>query len=410
MIDPKGESSDEETLLSEMERIKRADDIQYRYGAIIAMNSPAWFSRRRENFQQIIKALQALVSGADAGVYAMHNYNIVLLFRRDHRYHLDSIEDDLKGILRTHASAAGLEEGQAAQAYELFPFKDSFADFEGIVQKIYEDYKAFQERRQRLLQKAGTSIGSTQGQPLTVPALSKLEDLLRKADITGFLKSQIACVMAPGEPIRPFFREVFVGVNDLRQLVAPKNDLRAVKPLFQQLTRTMDQRVLRAMFDGFVTRQSGNVSINLNIQTIMSTTFREFDTRIANFIPKSQLIIDIQRFDVFWDFAEYLTACEFLRNAGYRVLLDAVTLDVLPLFSRPEMGADFIKVFYRPERPAEWREANVAEKVAAAEPGRLIMAHCETAEALELGQAAGIRIFQGFHIDAMLRDPNRRVA
>jgi EAL domain-containing protein (putative c-di-GMP-specific phosphodiesterase class I) len=410
-MDPKGESSDEETLLTEIERIKRSDDIAYRYGAIIAMNSPAWFSRRRENFQQIIKALQVLMAGgADAGVYAMHNYNIVLLFRRDHRYHLDTIEDDLKGILRTHASAAGLEEGQAAQAYELFAFKDTFADFEGIIGKIYEDYKTFQERRQRLLQKAGTSIGSAQGTPLNVASLSKLEDLLRKADITGFLKSQIACAMAPGEPIRPFFREVFVGVNDLRQLVAPKNDLRAVKPLFQQLTRTMDQRVLRAMFDGFVTRQSGNVSLNLNVQTVMSATFREFDTRIANFIPKSQLIVEIQRFDVFWDFAEYLTACEFLRNAGYRVLLDGITLDVLPLFARPEMGADFIKVFYRPERPAEWRDASVVQKVAAAEPGRLIMARCETAEALELGQAAGIRIFQGFHIDALMRDPNRKIA
>jgi EAL domain-containing protein (putative c-di-GMP-specific phosphodiesterase class I) len=38
------------------------------------------------------------------------------------------------------------------------------------------------------------------------------------------------------------------------------------------------------------------------------------------------------------------------------------------------------------------------------------MAHCETAEALELGQAAGVRLFQGFHIDGMLRDPNRKIA
>jgi hypothetical protein len=67
-------------------------------------------------------------------------------------------------------------------------------------------------------------------------------------------------------------------------------------------------------------------------------------------------------------------------------------------------------VLYRPERPNEWREAGVAEKVAAAEAGRLIMAHCETAEALELGQAAGVRLFQGFHIDGMLRDPNRKIA
>ena len=38
------------------------------------------------------------------------------------------------------------------------------------------------------------------------------------------------------------------------------------------------------------------------------------------------------------------------------------------------------------------------------------MARCENAEALELGQAAGIRIFQGFHVDALMRDPNRKIA
>ena len=39
MMDPKGDQTDEETLLTELERIKRSDDIQYRYGAIIAMKS-----------------------------------------------------------------------------------------------------------------------------------------------------------------------------------------------------------------------------------------------------------------------------------------------------------------------------------------------------------------------------------
>jgi len=399
------DTTDEESLMAELARIKRSEDIQFRYGAVIAMNNSAWFGRRRENFQQIIHALRTLLGQSDSGVYAMHNFNIVLLFRRDHRYHLENFDSDLKALLRQHASAAGIEEGQAQDAYEFFALKDGLADFEAIVGKIAEDYRAFAERRARLLNKAGTALTTAQGQPLTPASLAKLEDLLRKADITGFLKSQMCCAVAPGEMMRNFFREVFVGINDLRQMVAPRNDLRIVKPLFQQLTRTMDQRVLRAMFD-----TSGNVSINLNIQTVMSASFREFDTRIANFIPKSQIIIEIPRFDVFWDFAEYLTACEFLRNAGYRVLLDGVTLDVLPMFSRAEMGADFIKILFRAERVNEWRDAGVAERIAAAEPGRLIMARCETAEALELGQAVGIRLFQGFHIDSMLRDPNRRVA
>ena len=41
--------------------------------------------------------------------------------------------------------------------------------------------------------------------------------------------------------------------------------------------------------------------------------------------------------------------------------------------------------------------------LAEADINRIIMGRCETPMAFELGQAVGIRMFQGWHVDALLR-------
>src|SRR3546814_14706001 len=86
--------------------------------------------------------------------------------------------------------------------------------------------------------------------------------------------------------------------------------------LFHHLTRTLDTRVFRSLLDGYVSRNSGPFSINLNVSTILSDTFRDFDSRIGNIVKKEQIIIELQRYDVFWDYGEYLLARSEERRVG----------------------------------------------------------------------------------------------
>ena len=217
------------------------------------------------------------------------------------------------------------------------------------------------------------------------------------------MKRQPVTLCFGNQPPRPIFQEIFVGVNELRQAIAPTVNLRGARSLFHHLTRTLDARVFRALLDGYVSRNSGPFSINLNVSTVLSDVFRDFDSRIGNIVKKEQIIIELQRYDIFWDYGEYLLACEFLHNSGYRILIDGITPDLLQLFGRNELKADFIKLFYFKDRHEDWIDKELAGRISETDANRIIMARCETEDALKAGMAAGIRLFQGWHIDNMIR-------
>ena len=125
---------------------------------------------------------------------------------------------------------------------------------------IQQRFRVFVERRKRLLAKAGTAAGQGEGAPLTPGALQQIDDILKKADVSTFMKRQPVTLCFGNQPPKPIFQEIFVGVNELRQAIAPNVNLRGARSLFHHLTRTLDTRVFRALLDGYVTRNSGPFS------------------------------------------------------------------------------------------------------------------------------------------------------
>jgi EAL domain-containing protein (putative c-di-GMP-specific phosphodiesterase class I) len=161
--------------------------------------------------------------------------------------------------------------------------------------------------------------------------------------------------------------------------------------------------MLRTLSEGFLTKAAGNISINLNVETILSDRFREFDQRVANYLSKGSIIVEIPRHDVFADFEGYNRALDTLQKSGYRTLLDGLTPETLTFFRRSELRTDLVKIFYYKDHAEDWRMKGLAAMLAEADINRIIMGRCETPAAFEFGQAVGIRMFQGWHVDVLLR-------
>src|SRR3546814_2850789 len=89
-----------------------------------------------------------------------------------------------------------------------------------------------------------------EGMPLTPGALQQIDDILKKADVSTFMKRQPVTLCFGNQPPKPIFHEIFVGVNELRQAIAPNVNLRGARSLFHHLTRTLDTRVFRSLLDG----------------------------------------------------------------------------------------------------------------------------------------------------------------
>src|SRR3546814_6303428 len=53
-----------------------------------------------------------------------------------------------------------------------------------------------------------------EGMPLTPGALQQIDDILKKADVSTFMKRQPVTLCFGNQPPKPIFHEIFVGVNE----------------------------------------------------------------------------------------------------------------------------------------------------------------------------------------------------
>ncbi|MCM0020534.1 MAG: hypothetical protein NBV67_11110, partial [Tagaea sp.] len=60
--------TDEETLISDLERIKRTGNTVPRMAVVLSMKRTQWFNRRRENFYVVFHAIREMVNRLEGAV------------------------------------------------------------------------------------------------------------------------------------------------------------------------------------------------------------------------------------------------------------------------------------------------------------------------------------------------------
>lgn len=247
------------------------------------------------------------------------------------------------------------------------------------------------------------------GAALTPEVLAKLEAALARTDLSNLVRRQTVCAVSTAFTPEPLFTELYVSIADLSDVVAPDKDLAANPRLFRRLTRTLDRRVLALLGgpDGRLGSAVG-VSINLNVSTLLSDAFQSF-TESLYAPPARSLIIELQAMDVFADLDAFLLARTAVRGRGYRLALDGLHWRDADLIDADSLGFEFAKIIADAELldggAAEGRLAALVER---AGPSRLVLCHVDRREAIELGQALGITLFQGRCIDRLLAEDRRR--
>jgi hypothetical protein len=85
-------------------------------------------------------------------------------------------------------------------------------------------------------------------------------------------------------------------------------------------------------------------SINLNVQTLLSPEFLDFDASLR-MGSRGTIVVELQLVDIFADISGYLFARDFVREKGYRICLDGVTNNSISFVDRRKLGVDLVKVF-----------------------------------------------------------------
>lgn len=237
---------------------------------------------------------------------------------------------------------------------------------------------------------------------LTPLLLDRFETALRNADLSLMIERQNIFTLAGNAPPKPVMCEHFVSIRALQDRLLPGIDCMGDRWLFQHLSQSLDIRMLAALPE--ITKTvTVPISINLNVSTILSPEFLKFDAAMRR-ITQTAIILELQSIDLFADMGAFIFARDFAHERGYGIALDGLNPLTFPFMDRAKLKLDFEKIIWNPEtcnahNPE--RSAAFVEAVNQAGAARIILCRCDTQDAIKFGQALGVKLFQGHHLDQL---------
>jgi EAL domain-containing protein (putative c-di-GMP-specific phosphodiesterase class I) len=399
MIDIFLEKSDEAALLEDLDRIRKSNMRKIFYSCYIGFDRTVWFSRHREYFDVVTHSVSKFVFQNQGKLYKLHNFDICFTVRVENPKLVEKLIFRLFATLQQHSTALGMTDPQIEEVTNWYQLEDDLGPLLDRVQRVAANLEELTERKKKMpARPASGSPGSADPPPFSAQALSDVEKALERAEIDNFLRVQPVCAVSENVVPVPIFREVHVSMEHLRRQIAPNVEMRGARALFHHLTRILDHKVLRALMGGYISANFGPFSINLTANTVLSNTFSEFDERIVSVAKRNQIIIELQRYDIFGNYRTFSEAVELLRAKGYRVLIDGMTPPTLNLLHTAGISVDFVKMFIFKDEMETWHNPDLSRMINQ-NTGLAILARCGTEAECRLATDAGIRMLQGWYID-----------
>lgn len=242
---------------------------------------------------------------------------------------------------------------------------------------------------------------------ITAPALDEIHKKLAFLNVVPFVRNQVALRIdrTTNEASIEFF-EFFLSVTDIQRQVAPTWNLFGDRSLFQDLSRTMDLRMLEVVARAPDFRGAPAVSLNLNLETVFTPGFGSFLERLEQ---GQKVIVEVQAVDVLTNFSMYLDAQAVLSSMGHAVLIDGLSTSALAMLDVALMKPDYAKIIWAPELldmmdPATNQTAAfIVQNIG---PEKVVLSRVDSANALAWGLKTGITVFQGHFLDAYRKRAN----
>lgn len=400
-------SSQEYLLLDYAQRLERHREDRRAVHLHLSRLKPQ--NRREHHIRIAVNTLEDFVRAFDGQIFTLGGGDIVFVCRGASLQQLDDAVMRMRYLFSDDPlTAADPDEDGHGRFATLYNIEAQYQRFMEVCKALYEAEKNRQRRLTQMAQQAGEAQTDNR-RPLTPRELGRLEEVLERSDLSSVFRRQAICAVAAEGPPKPIFNEVFISILDLAQTVLPEADFITNRWLFMHLTQTLDRRVLKLLAREDDSTLYSSFSVNLNVATVLSSEFTEFDASLR-MGSRGTLVIELQLIDILSDFANFQFARDFAREKAYRICLDGVTPETLAFVDRHRLGVDLVKLNASPvfdlNGPEDKRE-EVAEHVARVGKGRVILARCDNDAMVRAGQKMGITMYQGRYLDQLLHRLSR---
>ncbi len=405
MAEPYDISTTQESVL--LEKLSRIENSPAGYFSVHMHLSKLRASNKQAHFMNIAaRGFDNLVNNADAVLYSMMNHDLVLLCHDVMVDDIDPYISKVRSLFSEDPLTAGGDEFEDALCtwYDLSNSEDFAAFLSAATELSVQAQIALDElRRDRK-----DDESAPKGDPLTAANLAVINQKLQVTRIADLIKQQTCIRIKPGSAGEVVFREHYVAVSELKERIATEVDLFSSVWLFQFLTETLDKRILAVMGRRSFDDLPEPISINLNVGTVLSRDFAQFNRAVGDFADK--VVIEMQIIDIFADMSTFGYARDMLQERGYRTVADGINPLSLQFFEPSLLRTDYLKIAWGKEFESDEEDGrlkNFKETVKNAGADSIILSRVDSEKAVKWGLSLGINRFQGYFIDKLVQAMSR---
>jgi EAL domain-containing protein (putative c-di-GMP-specific phosphodiesterase class I) len=370
------------------------------------------FNRRDHHIRTAINAFEEIVPVVTGRIFTLSNQDLIFIFDAAEMDEVNAVIFRLKFLFNDDPLISDGKDESGAPA--------TFTDYYDVAQQYKEFLHLTQllvranANRPKVVSKAAErhndhpEFGDDRA-PLTPKILGRIDESLRRADLSNLMRRQAICAVVGDANPTPVFHELFISIKDLQETLLPDVNVLSNRWLFQHLTEILDRRMLSLLTRSNDASVTGSVSINLNVSTLLSPDFLTFDSNVKAG-QRGTIVLELQKIDIFADLGAFFFARDFCRDRGYRICIDGISYLSLPYINRNKLGVDMIKMLWDPEMENMDEEHREAMRAAVAESGdtRVILCRCDDERAIKFGHSINITMFQGRHVEHLMSERTKK--
>ncbi len=361
-------------------------------------------SNRKPHFIRLaVRHFDYVVGNFECTVFQMLNADLVLLCRNTPIEDVEAPVEKVRSLFSedplTEVDETGLEEDRLSTWFDL----SNLDDMNGF-QREMSRLAGEAEIKARDKAKDALKHPKEQGAPITAKHLNAIHQRLLNLKLDDLIRHQLCLHIDAGGPEGVIFRETYISIGDLKKRIAPNINLFSSLWLFQYITEMLDRTMLANMARLNIADMPEPISVNLNIDTVLSRDFQLFH-RTAG-AQAENIVVEVQVIDIFTDIDSFLVARDILQRNGYRVLIDGITPVSIQFFDPSLLKADFIKIGWGKEFEGEVDDARIEDLeniIRSSGRESIILSRVDSDKAVQWGVKMGVTRFQGYLMDRLVK-------
>ncbi|MBL8643604.1 MAG: EAL domain-containing protein [Rhodospirillaceae bacterium] len=218
--------------------------------------------------------------------------------------------------------------------------------------------------------------------------------------VKAFVRHQEAVTKNGSGNLDPMMTEYYISMDLIRKPLFVDVEMRGSGRVFHEFTLVLDQIMLQS-FNKMPT-SDGRCSMNLNVESVFTEAFENFiEDTPENKLQK--IVFEFRQANIVENFDEFQVARGLIKSKGATIAVDQIFPQTVGLVDLEYIGATYAKIHWRTGAEEILRERTKAIKYMMECNVTPLLIRVDSERAFEIGAAMGIGIYQGFHVDELIK-------